>query len=326
MVARIAGPRFAAASLSNPVEEAGGDEPLFDPGSSTFEADVGREPALNLTGTTYVEQTQPQTEPGAAARPELAAFLAAHPEVVTGQDLVVYAGRHGPTLYELCAQLHIDPLAVETGRAGLVLSELVDAPRSRLQLPDTVEEAAQFAIAQVSKSKDCGPASLAMALAAAGQLPSGMEPQQQIDYARALMHSQPGATDLRIEQVTLDNGLTVPQLSASDEETWLSSVAGGARRTKTGGVQRLGVDALNASLASGEPVVLYGEIASRWVDNFPGGYNPEGLNHMVAVLGRQGQLYLVADPLANGEVVAMSLAQLQEFNPQLDFVSVATAA
>ncbi|HZN92057.1 MAG TPA: C39 family peptidase, partial [Myxococcales bacterium] len=171
-------------------------------------------------------------------------------------------------------------------------------------------------------SNNCGPASLAMALRTLGQMPGGLNPEQQIDYARYLITSSTNQT-LTIAGTEL-------KLDDNDTQTLgFGQIANAENRNDVPMTSTTGWAALDNSLAVGHPVVAAGHITPDWKDSFPawGTYGSVGgdrVGHFIAILGKTPDgKYLVSDPMWTNGSVAMTLEELKKFtgsNPSVTTV------
>jgi hypothetical protein len=170
-----------------------------------------------------------------------------------------------------------------------------------------------------SHSKNCGPASLAMAMAYTGRMPPGLSKEQQVDYARALM--SPGREG-EFTYVTDANGQKVPQLDRDSEYTDGSMVPDGIRAAGANPIYGESWGELDAQLAAGHPVMAGGWVSDEggnglaWKQQFPGGVGPGAYGtgttgHLISILGKAANgKYIVADPLYARGPVEMTREQL----------------
>ncbi|HEX8706538.1 MAG TPA: C39 family peptidase [Myxococcaceae bacterium] len=255
--------------------------------------------------------------------PELQQFLTDNPNIQTVQDFVNYCyGQGGDRFFrEKCAELGLDHNALARLRSANMSDYVYSGPELAENLPHTANAANAHFITQFGdptynpdgkgSTTNCGPTSLAMALNTAGQMPEGLSPEQQIDYARALMYP-----DITPTSYVPDTNPPVPQLDQDGEFTDISAITRGAQELELGGLQGTGWAAIDNALAEGKPVVCPGNVSSDWESEFPDAeaYHAEGSGHFIAVLGRtEDGKYLVADPLYEGGVVEMSREQLATF-------------
>ncbi|MBZ4419836.1 C39 family peptidase [Myxococcus sp. RHSTA-1-4] len=276
----------------------------------------GDGPVMQVRG-----KEEAQGEKRRVVNPDLQAFMAEHEGMETTQDLVDYAYANGgdATLQRLCEDLHLDYDEVSQLRSVRLEEYVYSGPVLSDDLPSTMAEADAAFITQfgdptynpdgADSTHNCGPTSLAMALRASGNMPEGLTPEQEIDYARALMFPSDDHPTITV------NGQEIPQLDDDGTDTSLTSIAGGARRSEANaGMNQTGWDNLDAALANGQPVVVNGTLSQEWADQFPGDYHLEGSGHMVAIVGRtEDGNYLVCDPLHPDGPVEMTRMQLATF-------------
>lgn len=265
-------------------------------------------------------------------------YLKANPRIQTSQDLINATYKQGK-FESTCKELGLNSAEISKYRSAKLIDYAVirQAPAGT---PRTTQEANKYHLTQYNTSKygtdynryfdktgdfsnNCGPASLAMSLRSLGKMPAGLNPEQQIDYTRALIS---GTSN---KQVTV-NGKTY---KLYDKDLGPGSLVGNGQIA--GGATALGVPAsrqsgwgsLNDAMAAGKPVVAAGFISQDWKAQFPasGHYGSAGrVGHFIAILGKTNDgKYLVSDPMyANGSV-AMTAAQLEKFtgtNP--DFTAI----
>ncbi len=198
------------------------------------------------------------------------------------------------------------------------------APKnSKSQLPTTVAEANKFFMNQFNNpdynkgkygpgeiayypENSCGPTSVAMALAAVG--------------VRTLRDNAIDIKDVRAKM-----GLPKAYTGYTNHDHFKTAAlaAGATAERRTAGGQAANSWAqLDKDLASGKAVVLNGYVSLNYVKvygdtNFASGGNyariPPNGAHIIAVIGKQGNDYLVADPLSRVGVKAMSQADLGKF-------------
>ncbi len=145
----------------------------------------------------------------------------------------------------------------------------------------------------------CGPASVAMNLAALGLTAvDNADPQTAIEVART------------------DSDSTAPNTTNADQLK-AAAVAGGATTTDVEDM-----DGLDAALDRGEPVVLYGvpNQAGTWArasDTYATGRFgaiDEGSAHWISVVGRTAEGdYIIQDPLSREGVITVTQAQLEVY-------------
>ncbi len=301
--------------------------PVLEQARDTFE--TVRNQLIDLTGGFRAGGTGPAEETGSTeggrtvVNPELEQFLAANPDIQTVQDFIEFCYAEGKdrAFRNRCAELGLDQNALAGQRSANMSDYVYSGPELAENLPHTADAANENFITQFgdptynpdgkSSTTNCGPTSLAMALNTAGQMPEGLTPEQQIDYARSLMY--PDSTPTSYVEV---DGQQIPQLDQDGEFTDISAITRGAQELELGGLQGTGWAAIDNALASGQPVVCPGNVSSTWESQFPSAdaYHAEGSGHFIAVLGRtEDGKYLVADPLYAGGVVEMSREQLATF-------------
>lgn len=256
--------------------------------------------------------------------PALHQFMQENPEIQTVEQFIQHCmAQENPYRYlaNKCQELGLDQNELLATRTANLSEWAWSGPELAPNLPSTEAQANELFITQFtdatfnpdaeSSTTNCGPTSLAMALSAAGKMPEGLTPEQQIDYARAKMYPD----NPNIEHITV-NGQEIPQLNQDDTFTDISAITQAAGSLEAGGLQNTGWAALDDALASGQTVVCPGNVGTEWSGNFPDpdAYHLEGDGHFIAVLGRtEDGKYLVADPLYPGGTVAMTRAQLDTF-------------
>jgi len=260
-------------------------------------------------------------------------FLEANPKIKTVQDLVNASykepGGGWDTFEKHCTELGLDPKELNKYRtANLSDWAAVSAPAEGV--PHTVEEANAFFINQYKTdfnayaadgvSNNCGPTSLAMCLQVEGKMPPGLNPEQRIDYARALMYPDLEASAYQVvkdadgvERKLLDRDKA---LTALGDGT--AGIIGGASEVGITTKKETGWAAFDDALNSGNPVVVEGNINSDWrkavASHPPGSYAGGGDGHFIAVLGKTADgKYLVADPMYSGGTVEMTRDELAKF-------------
>lgn len=197
--------------------------------------------------------------------------------------------------------------------------------------PTSVESGNQHHITQFTNadfnpngpagSKNCGPASLAIAMSAAGAMPEGLDPEQKVDFARALMYG-----------ATYTPGGDIPMVDADQQTTSIDQIVAGANNAGLPAESAGGFEALDAALESGKTVVAYGNISGAWRDQFAGvqvpgaaevRYGSGGGGHFIAITGKtEDGRYIVSDPMFTGGAVAMTAEQLQAFNETPGFAAI----
>jgi hypothetical protein len=282
-----------------------------------------RDRLVDLSGAIMTAAAQAASRGPTVVNPELQEFLAANPDIQTVQDFIEYCYAQGGDRFfrDKCAELGLNQAELARVRSANMSDYVYSGPELAENLPHTAEAANEHFITQfgdatynpdgATSTTNCGPTSLAMALNTAGQMPEGLTPEQQIDYARALMY--PDSSSITYIDV---GGQQIPQLNQDGEFTDISAITQGAQQLELGGLQGTGWAAIDNALASGQPVVCPGNVSTDWRDEFPNpnDYHLEGSGHFIAVLGRtEDGKYLVADPLYPGGVVEMTRDQLATF-------------
>lgn len=142
-----------------------------------------------------------------------------------------------------------------------------------------------------SFSANCGPASLAMTLAALRREKPGLNIQESIDYASS----------------------TLMKRAKSNISTWAELQTG----IRNAGGTPVNIDswaALDQFLSQGKPVILNGYYRQNWRNQFPARTGDGDTAHLNAVLGKTSDgRYIVADPMHTGGTVAMNQSQLSVF-------------
>ncbi|MFB8798260.1 MAG: S8 family serine peptidase [Microcoleus sp.] len=172
-------------------------------------------------------------------------------------------------------------------------------------LPTSVAEAQRYFKSQfnpdaVKPNANCGPTSIAMALAVLNLELPGLTIQESIDKAKnfTLPWSQPaaGARDFEIVRgIEKAGGKNIEDIGKSPllpEERWA---------------------ALERCLSEGKPVVAFGKTNAEWSKSI--GYPNNPVDHVIAILGKtpapEGK-YIVGDPEAQN-CVAVTKEQLKDF-------------
>jgi hypothetical protein len=178
----------------------------------------------------------------------------------------------------------------------------VSPPSGKFSLPKTIAEANPYFKLQFyhptynpggpSGSSNCGPASLAMILAALKLEPPGLSIQASIDRASVDLMKRPktayGSTWSQLETGVRNGGRTPENVSS-----W---------------------GALDSALQAQNPVILNGYLNDNWRSQFPKRVGDGNVAHLNAVLGKTSNgNYLVADPMHTGGVVEMSRQKLTAF-------------
>ncbi len=174
-------------------------------------------------------------------------------------------------------------------------------------------------------SNNCGPASLAMLMAAKGASPAGLEPETAIDYARATMYPDFPAIDAAHlpEGVSLyeDEGLVLVDDDSHavyfDLVESEPSLPQGISNAGASPVFGYSWDDLDTLVQNHGAVIAHGHITEAWVDRFPGEYGlvgAEAVPHFIAVFpaSTEGH-FVVSDPMHRGGAVLMSQGDLQTF-------------
>ena len=142
-------------------------------------------------------------------------------------------------------------------------------------------------------SNNCGPASLAMILAALGKQPSGLNIQQSIDRVNGFMKRASTSTSTWEE---LQRGVTKAGGTPINISSWAE---------------------LDQRLAKGQPVILNGRYNTAWRSQFagyPGSTGNGDVPHLNAALGKTSDgKYIIGDPMHRGGAVAMTKSQLSTF-------------
>lgn len=262
-------------------------------------------------------------------------YLQANPQIKTVQDLVNASYRQPGggwgTFENTCKDLGLDPAQVAKYRSANLMDWAAVAPPAP-GMPSTPAEANAFFINQyrtefnpyypseTGVSNNCGPTSLAMCLQVEGKMPPGLNPEQRIDYARALMYPKLDAS--AYTTVNDANGNPVRLLDRDSALTAMgdatSGIVGGAAQAGISTAKQTGWGNLDDALAAGRPVVVEGNICDAWrtavASHPPGSYAGGGDGHFIAVLGKTADgKYLVADPMYSGGTVALTKDELATF-------------
>ncbi len=176
-----------------------------------------------------------------------------------------------------------------------------------------------------TESNNCGPASLAMLMAAEGVSPAGLEAEMAIDHARATMYpSYPainaselheGASLYEDEGVILVDDDSHPvYFNLMEAEPSLPQGIAVAGASPVFGYSW---NHLNTLVQSRGAVIAHGHITEAWTDRFSGEYGsvgPGAVPHFIAVFpaSTEGQ-FVVSDPMHRGGAVLMSQGELQTF-------------
>jgi len=201
-----------------------------------------------------------------------------------------------------------------------------------------IEWANQFFVTQVSdqrwnpdgmeddtESNNCGPASLAMVMAARGDLPEDINAEVGIDHARALMYpSYPEIDESDLledvhvyeeqERVCVDDDAHPVYL---DEVDGAASIAQGIEHG--GGSPTFGYTwgEIDTMLESENGVIAHGHITQAWRNRFGGEYGDVGsgaIPHFIALFpaSTDGNV-IVCDPMHRGGAVVMGRNDLKAF-------------
>jgi len=269
------------------------------------------------------------------ANPKLRDFLSdpANKDIHTVQDLIELArDSKEPNGYNnTIEQAGLDPDMVQLFRTANLSDVAVVRPPPQGTLPGDIAQANVFHLVEYNTTKygtpyntsfpgtgkgsnNCGPASLAIALRIAGQMPAGLNAEQQIDYARHLIDNKDNG------HVTVA-GTDIPIYDNDKERLGYGSIAGAAPQANYPMTYTNGWAALDNSLANGHPAVAAGIITNAWTSQFPdrGTYGsfdssegPPG--HFVAVVGKTPDgKYIVSDPMWTGGAVTMTRDELRHF-------------
>jgi len=274
-------------------------------------------------------------KPGETTKnPKLQDYLIANPDVKTVQDLVNKTYNQG-TFYSTCKDLDLDANEILKYRSAALRDWAVNPAPPSGSAPRTTDEANKVFLNQYhtqyneyfrddgSVSNNCGPTSLAMTLKVAGKMPQGLNSEQQIDYARALMY--PNREESAYQHVTDANGNDVrlldndKGLTAIDSEDNKTGIVAGAAQAGITTTHETGWDKFDTALNDGKTAVVEGNISDAWRNEFSksgvaGSYASGGDGHFIAVLGKTaGGDYIVADPMFSGGTVEMSRDELAVF-------------
>ncbi|MEW5741433.1 MAG: peptidoglycan-binding protein [Myxococcota bacterium] len=164
-------------------------------------------------------------------------------------------------------------------------------------------------------ANDCGPTSAVMALAALGlaERPSATEAPHAIDAMRDAIFKYDTSKSSTMGMYSVEQGL-----KAYGADTKTLDVR---KATKDGA----GLEAIDAALAAGHPVILGGTPGEAWAKELDktGDYLDMGargngsFGHFVAVLGKTDDgKYLLADPLSRKGTIEVSASQIGTFLKQ----------
>jgi hypothetical protein len=201
-----------------------------------------------------------------------------------------------------------------------------------------VEWANQFFLTQVhdsvwnpggmsvdTDSNNCGPASLAMLLAARGETPPGLDPETAIDHARATMY--PDYPD--IDAGGLPEGAAILEeggLVLVDDDShpvyfdWMDVEASVPQGIANGGGEPVfgySFGELDDLLSAHGAAIVHGHITEDWPQRFSGDYadvSAGAVPHFIllyraSVVGE----YIVCDPMHLGGAERMTVSALQTF-------------
>lgn len=260
--------------------------------------------------------------PGKLINRDVAAFLEGNQDVQTVQDLINTVGINEFT--NIVKDWGLSPSEVEKFRTA----KLVDWAVIRLPpdgtVPRNVDAANGFHMTQyqspyntyteLTGTNNCGPTSLAMALNVLGQMPPGLNTEQQIDYARGLIYKDNAST------MTTVTGQTVPFINNDTGEDALvgfDQIVNGPLNAGVPAVNTHDWGVINDAITQGYPLVVAGTMSQSWKTEFPTaneGYGAGSGGHFIAVLGKTDDgRYLVNDPMYKDGAVPMTQEQLQVF-------------
>ncbi|MEE2830213.1 MAG: hypothetical protein VX498_13580 [Myxococcota bacterium] len=176
-----------------------------------------------------------------------------------------------------------------------------------------------------TESNNCGPASLAMLMAAEGISPEGLEAETAIDHARAMMYPDYPAIDPSElpEGATLyeDDGLVLVDDDGHpvyfDPMETGPSLPQGISHTGASPVFGYSWNQVDTLAQSRGGLIAHGHITEAWVGRFSGEYGSVGAGavpHFIAVFpaSTEGE-FVVCDPMHRGGAVLMSKWDLQTF-------------
>jgi hypothetical protein len=215
--------------------------------------------------------------------------------------------------------------------------ELECAGGDTAELSD-VDWANQFFITQVydphwnpsgsmsdTESNNCGPASLAMLMAAEGITPAGLDAEMAIDHARATMYpSYPMIDASELPQgaslyeddgiVLIDDDRHPVYFNLMESEPSLSQGLSAAAASPVYGSSWNHIETLVQTRGA---LIAHGHITQAWTDRFPGEYgsvNAGAVPHFIAVFPASNEgHFVVGDPMHRGGAVLMSQGDLQTF-------------
>ena len=175
------------------------------------------------------------------------------------------------------------------------------------------------------QSNNCGPASVAMLMAARGLTPPDLTPEQAIDHARALMHPDYPDIDADSLPASARTYRANDVLLLDDDSTAVfydlmeSELSVPRAIEHLGGVAVFGSEwsDLDTMLAEDGMAIAYGHISKSWRDRFQGDYGAFGdgqIPHFVAVFSARAEGgYVVCDPMHRGGAVVMERSSFGTF-------------
>ena len=269
--------------------------------------------------------------------PLLLKYLAEHPEIKTVRDLAKIYG-WGTALSRELERAGLVPADVMNFRDVPLRSYAAYPPPGDGTTPDTIEEANRVFICQNRDAlynpartgnevtQNCGPTSLAMLLRIEGKMPPGLNDQEEIDYARAMMFPDRARSEGTPRAIYGVDGQvigTIYLLRDDQKETWLADVIRGSTQAGLPESQRMvGWERFDMAMAENQAIVLHGAISPAWRAQFDASQGtyaaaPPGTEHFIAVLGTtpEGGL-IVADPMYAGGTVVMNRDELAVFLTQ----------
>ena len=176
-----------------------------------------------------------------------------------------------------------------------------------------------------TESNNCGPASLAMLMAAEGVLPAGLPAEMAIDHARATMYPSYPEIDVSElpEGASLYEGEGLVLVDDDGHPVYFDLVE--AAPSLPQGISQAGSEPvfgyswnqLRTLVQSRGAVIAHGHITEAWIDRFSGEYGAVGAGpvpHFIAVFpaSAEGQ-FVVSDPMHRGGAMVMSQGELQAF-------------
>ncbi|MBN1696276.1 MAG: hypothetical protein JW881_02075 [Spirochaetales bacterium] len=168
-----------------------------------------------------------------------------------------------------------------------------------------------------SGSNNCGPASLAMCLRAAGYFAyrsaATLTPEEQIDHTRALLYPELSGSFTTITRA----GIPYTQLNLDGNLTDIESRCGNALSSIGGDIIAFNTrEILDKAMDNGLSVILGGYLTDSWKNQFsPYGHWSGSGYHYIAVTGKTSSgSYVVNDPLYRHGAVLLSYSQLLVFD------------